>query len=380
MKVLFIVQGEGRGHMTQALALEKILSNANHQVTAIAVGTSNRRSIPKFVAQNTNANLKTFKSPNFYFDKNSKSVNLWKTVTFNLLSTPLFLRELIRLHKFRKEFKPDLIVNFYDILGGLYFGLFRPTTQRVCIAHQYLALHNSFPFAEGFKTQKWAFRLNNQLTAIGSHKIIALSFRPLKSDSPKLIIAPPLLRKEVFSLTPTNGDYILAYVVNKGYAQEIIEWHKENKKIKIHCFWDNKQLPDEWKPHKNLTFHYINDQKFLHLMAGCAGYASTAGFESICEAMYLNKPVLMVPVKGQYEQACNAQDAKLARAGLSSTTFNIGLLLKHITKGHSPGPTFSNWLNGHEEKFLRALETTKTETKRLPTWESYKGVPRWSNE
>lgn len=45
-------------------------------------------------------------------------------------------------------------------------------------------------------------------------------------------------------------------------------------------------------------------------MAGCKAYASTAGFESVCEAMYLGKPILMVPA--HIEQDCNAYDAKKA--------------------------------------------------------------------
>ena len=44
----------------------------------------------------------------------------------------------------------------------------------------------------------------------------------------------------------------------------------------------------------------------------------TAGFESTCEAFFLSKPVLTVPVEGQYEQSFNALDAQrvgAARAG-----------------------------------------------------------------
>ena len=43
---------------------------------------------------------------------------------------------------------------------------------------------------------------------------------------------------------------------------------------------------------ETLSFHQLDDVKFLNYMAGCRAYASTAGFESICEAMYLGKPVL----------------------------------------------------------------------------------------
>lgn len=62
--------------------------------------------------------------------------------------------------------------------------------------------------------------------------------------------------------------------------------------------------------HENLFFHKLSDTKFLQYMAGCNGLISSAGFESICEAFYLDKPVLMVPVKGHFEQLSNGHDAQ----------------------------------------------------------------------
>ena len=43
MRFLFVVQGEGRGHLTQALAMERLLTQAGHEVVEILVGKSNSR-------------------------------------------------------------------------------------------------------------------------------------------------------------------------------------------------------------------------------------------------------------------------------------------------------------------------------------------------
>ena len=37
MKVIFIVQGEGRGHLTQAIAMERLLTNNGYHVTEVLV-------------------------------------------------------------------------------------------------------------------------------------------------------------------------------------------------------------------------------------------------------------------------------------------------------------------------------------------------------
>ena len=40
MKILFIIQGEGRGHLTQALSLRQKLTDEGHQVVGVLVGKS----------------------------------------------------------------------------------------------------------------------------------------------------------------------------------------------------------------------------------------------------------------------------------------------------------------------------------------------------
>jgi uncharacterized protein (TIGR00661 family) len=364
MRALFIVQGEGRGHMTQALAIEQLLDEAGHQVVGIAIGCSSRREVPAYFKARTNATLHSIISPDFYYDKKSRSINLWKTGLFNFLAIPRFLNELRKVHALVKSTRPDVIINFYDLMGGAYFALFNPRVKRICIAHQYLALHPYFPFAPDRPLQKKLFQLTNLATALNSHQKIALSFSDYHTIQNGLTVAPPLLRKEIFELTPTKGNYLLAYVVNKGYAMDLMKWHNKNKSIPIHCFWDNREHGEEWSPRPGLTFHYINDRKFLKLMAGCMGYISTAGFESVCEAMYLEKPVMMVPVEHQYEQACNALDAVRAGAGITSDRFDPGALLSYLTTAKTDHEDFRKWVHCYSQVLLKEVESFVPDTKR----------------
>lgn len=41
MKILFIVQGEGRGHLTQAISMERLLRSNGHEVVEVLVGKVN---------------------------------------------------------------------------------------------------------------------------------------------------------------------------------------------------------------------------------------------------------------------------------------------------------------------------------------------------
>lgn len=354
MKILFIVQGEGRGHMTQALALEHVLNTAGHHVSDVIVGTCNHREIPFFFRDKSKAQLHTIESPNFYFDKKNKSIHVFKTLYHNLIKTPRFIRQLFKIHSIYRPAQHDMIINFYDMLGGIYFATFRPQAQTVAIAHQYMALLKNFPFADGYFWQKKAFQWTNTISSANTQKILALSFQPLPSEQDKVQVMPPLLRPEVKQLQPTDQGFILAYVVNKGYGEDIMAWQKQHSNIIIHCFWDNSKEPDGWSPQPNIYFHHINDSHFLEKMAACSGYISTAGFESICEAAFLNKPIMMVPVAGQYEQACNAKDALRAKIGITASGFEVDQLLQHMSSfvtSHS----IKQWVLRGEYEFPKVI-------------------------
>ena len=90
-------------------------------------------------------------------------------------------------------------------------------------------------------------------------------------------------------------------------------------------------------------------------MAGCRTYASTAGFESICEAMYLGKPVLMVPA--HIEQDCNAYDAMRAGAGIISDSFDLESLLRFAGR-YTPNRNFTSWVRSCERRIIFELEET----------------------
>ena len=85
------------------------------------------------------------------------------------------------------------------------------------------------------------------------------------------------------------------------------------------------------------------------------GYASTAGFESICEAMYLGKPILMVPVESQYEQACNAIDAVRSGAGVTARHFHLSELLACISTFRPKQKEFREWVSQGEQRILQAV-------------------------
>jgi len=353
---IFIVQGEGRGHMTQAMSLFQILKENGHQVSHVLVGKSKRRELPEFFVKNIEAPITQIESPNFVTDKNSKSVSVFKTLFVNLARTKTYLKSINQIEAVVKKEQPDAIINFYDFLVGFYYLFKRPRVRHIALAHQFLLNHSEFEFPKGRFYDRISLLLGNTLAGYKAERLLCLSFQPMENEfKRRLHIVPPLLRKVIKQVEVSQEDHFLVYMVNHGYADQVRAFHEKHPEISIHCFWDKKDAPTELVEGQNLTFHRLDDKKFIRYMSSCRGYLTTAGFESVCEAMYLNKPVLMVPVKGHYEQSCNALDAKKAGAGISSQNFDLELLLDYLPNHEEVGEEFRDWCGKTTQLFIEKL-------------------------
>jgi uncharacterized protein (TIGR00661 family) len=370
MKFLFIVQGEGRGHMTQAISFANLLQSNGHELVGVVIGKSKRRSVPEFFTREIKAPIHLVDSPNFETDQAEKRVSIKKTLLKNSLKLNTFGKSLLQINQIVKSERPDVILNFYDLLGGLYNFIFRPKAQFWVIGHQYLIEHPEFTFAPDRPLDKLLFTLNTSLTSLGAKERLALSFLP-KPNYPnqRIRVVPPLLRKEIRSLSPKQEDFFLAYMVNPGYGEEVRQFAEANPHLKIKAYWDKKEAEPVEHPLPNLSFHRVNDRTFMEDMAVCKALVCTAGFESVCEAMYLGKPVMVIPVAGQYEQACNAIDAVASGAGIASTNFDFAKL-EQFQKPESAGSTlYRDWVDSWPVVFREiASENSIREPERPETY------------
>ncbi|HAK78251.1 MAG TPA: glycosyl transferase, partial [Runella sp.] len=158
------------------------------------------------------------------------------------------------------------------------------------------------------------------------------------------------LRGAVKALTPAQDPFFLVYVTYAAMSKTVIEWHLQHPEVHLHCFWDQPDRSFD----DTLTFHKVDGAKFLEMMARCTALVTTAGFESVCEAMYLGKPALMVPA--HYEQTCNALDAQRAGAGVAAEEFDLSLLLDYLPNHVPAQDHFQEWCAQATTLFLAHLE------------------------
>ena len=360
MRFLFIVQGEGRGHFTQALTMKELLHRRGDEVAGILVGKSESRQLPGFFVEKIGVPVWTFASPNFLPTAQNKRPGLVKSVCANVRKLPAFVRSMRMIHRKIEEIEPDMVINFYELLAGFTYLFVPPRVPLVCIGHQYLFLHRDFHFPpSSSRTELFFLRFFTRLTSIGAVRRLALSFYPLAADEEAGVeVVPPLIRREVRQQQPEQGDYILGYMLNSGYADEVVAWHRAHRAQPLHFFWDKKDAPERLEYAPGLEMHRINDTLFIQYMAGCRAYSTTAGFESVCEAAYLRKPVVMIPV--HVEQECNAWDAMQAGAGIVASSFDLDGLLDFVP-GYRPDEKFRNWADDAERCIYTVLQKIASE-------------------
>lgn len=342
MKYLFIIQGEGRGHLTQAISLAQIIQSKGHEVVGALVGSSKGDAVQAFFKQSFPSEIIPFASPALAYSRKTKALSVSKTVFALLCNFKRYYRSLFEIDNHIQELEPDVIVNFYDTLGGIHQTLFKKKAPMVCMAHQYLMLHSGFLHPQGNFLNRVLVNFNTKITALGAEKKLALSFYKGESDK-TIYLVPPLLRREVKKLQPEAGDYFLAYVTQQSMADEIVAWQKQYPETVVHCFSDKLKEKEVEEVSPNLFFHKIDGTRFLEMMRKCRGLISTAGFESVCEAMLLGKPVLMVPLKNHYEQTCNALDGEQSGAGLYRKTFAVSDFTEFISGFENKRSAFSEW-------------------------------------
>ena len=359
MKLLFIIQGEGRGHLTQAMTMEKLLAAHGHEVVGMLVGKSESRTLPAFFIQGVHAPISYFETVNFVTAASDKKPDALKTILFNIAVSPKFLPSVSMIRSQIRESGADIVLNFYELLGTIAYELSGKPVPMVCIAHQFLFLHEEMNIPEIGYDGQLALNLFSKAISRGASKLLALSFRHMSDDYGRRIkVVPPLLRSEVLAMRESpefrTGDYILGYMLNAGFAEEVLSWHESHPEISLHFFWDNANEGPVKVVDKTLSFYYLDDKEFIRQMAGCRAYASTAGFESICEAMYLGKPLMMVP--SHIEQKCNAFDATKYGAALESDTFDLSRLLEFERSGFHRDDAFPEWARSAGDIIIRELE------------------------
>jgi uncharacterized protein (TIGR00661 family) len=302
MKILYAIQGTGNGHISRARDIIPELKKYG-KVDILVSG------------------IQADVSPGFEIDYRlngmgfifGKKGNVDLVSTFRKCVTRQFLREI-------KEFpvmQYDLVVNDFEPVSA--WAARKAGVPCVSLSHQFAVLQPDSPRPE---KKDWIGKmvLSNYAPVQAGY---GFHFRQYAGN-----IFKPVIRQQVRDLDPVAGDYITVYL--PSYDNErIIKVLSNIKSEDWHVF--SKHTTREFRV-GNLWIRPIQNEMFLKSMASGKAVLCGAGFETPAEAMFLQKNLMVIPMKNQYEQQCNA--AALSEMGVP--------MLKSLKRKHLP--LIENWL------------------------------------
>lgn len=279
MRVLYAIQATGNGHVSRANEIIPFLEK-KCELDLLISGTQ------ADVGLNHPVKYK-LKGLSFVFGKKG-GVDFVKT--YRLLQSKKFINEI-----------KTVPVESYDLV----LNDFEPVTAWACklrhipclsMSHQFAVLQKEAPRPEKIDPFAWmVLRHYAPVTAgVGFH---------FKKYNPQTFT--PVIRREIRQATVTNDGHYTVYL--PAYSdKKIIDFLGEFPHIKWQVF--SKHSKETYSV-KNCHIQPVNTAAFTKSFTSCKGILCGAGFETPAEAIFMGKKLMVIPMKSQYEQHCNAAGA-----------------------------------------------------------------------
>jgi uncharacterized protein (TIGR00661 family) len=280
MKILYAIQGTGNGHISRARDIIPLLQKKG-EVDILVSGTEADVDLDFPVTYK-------FIGMSFVFGKQGG---------IDLIST----YKKAKLKRFYEEIK-KLPIEDYDIV----INDFEPVSAWACrfahkecigLSHQASVLNKKSPQPD-------------ESDVIG--KSILKNYAPVTDKfgfhfkSYDKRIFTPVIRDEIRNANNIKLPHYTVYLPAYDDSR-IIKTLREIKDVQWEVF---SKHTDKSYTEKNICIHPINNDAFIKSLVTCTGVLCGAGFETPAEALFLQKKLMVIPMKGQYEQQCNAAALK----------------------------------------------------------------------
>ena len=275
MKILYAIQGTGNGHVSRAREIVPLLQQ-HGEVDLLISGTQ----ADVKLEQEIRYKLHGF---SFIFGKKGgvDHYGTWKSMN---------------LRRFIKDTRTLPLEDYNLILND-----FEPVTAWACklrgiesvgLSHQASFQSKKVPKP---KSIDWA-QLVMKYYAPATHYV---GFHFDRYDE---FIYTPVIRSEIRNATTLDLGHYTVYLpaIDDKWLAPILKqiphvaWQVFSKHTKSHYSTGN------------VNVYPVNNEAFNKSLAACEGLLTGGGFEGPAEALFLGKKLLVVPMKFQYEQQCNA--------------------------------------------------------------------------
>lgn len=281
MKILYAIQGTGNGHLSRAREIVPLLQQYG-DLDLLVSGTQADVSLTQPLKYK-------FHGFSYVFGKNG-GIDYWKSL------------KTIKLWRFWKDMQAipledyDLIINDFEPLTAWACRLKK--IRSVSLSHQASFLSPKTP--RSLKSEKYAEIILKHYAPTTDH--VGFHFKSYDD-----FIHTPVIRSEIRSLNPQKLGHYTVYL--PAVDDKILtKYFHQLPNVKWEIFSKHQKTPYQYA---NVKVWPISNELFNTSLENCEGLFTGGGFEGPAEALFLGKKVLLMPMKRQFEQECNAEAARL---------------------------------------------------------------------
>lgn len=297
MRILYGVVGEGMGHAMRSRVVLEHLVAQGHEVSIMTSGRAVDFLSKRF------SDVKSIHGLHIVYEENE--VKRGKTLWSNLLEGSRGLPKNIAAYVERiDKFAPAVVISDFESWTYFYAQAHRipiisidnmQIIHRCAHPKEIIAGHRTdFEIAKAFVKGKLPFC---------NHYLITTFFEA-EIRKPRTSLYPPILRPEILEAESTDGDHLLVYQTAEGH-ETLVETLRESG---LECrIYGLRRGIEEEVVEGNLRYRPFSERGFVDDLASARGVIASGGFTLMGEAVYLRKPMLAVPLAGQFEQVMNAR-------------------------------------------------------------------------
>lgn len=281
MKVLYGIQCTGNGHITRSIDIIHELRKYV-RVDVLTSGSHSEVKLPFEVKYKQ-------KGLAYYFGKNG-SIDLVRTVKEN--NPVRFLEEV----KSTPTHLYDMVISDFEPVTA--WSAKRNWVYSVGLSNQASLLDADVPKPVVVSPISKMI-INNFCPA---NRYYGLHYQKLNAK----LYYPPV-REVIKKLNPTEGTDYVVYLPFYG-TEKLIKHLMRFPEVNWRVFSKHTTLSYS---SGNVYVQPIAENNFLSALETCKGVLCSAGFGTTSEALFLNKKLMIIPMKNQYEQQCNAHSLGL---------------------------------------------------------------------
>lgn len=288
-RIIYSICGEGLGH---AFRSAEIILELRKKHNVLIIAASSR--ISDYLKKRFK-NVETFEGIRLSYKENTiDDYTTLRNYMKWLLESPKTIKKLFNI--FRK-FKPDLLITDFEGVTAITANMLNIPVVCVCNIHAMTKLKYKTPEKYRLIGTKIKIVVNTIFPKADYHLIV--SFFKEKPKNNNVSLYPPVIRKEFYNMKTKKKNYILVYQTSDTHSKLISYLKKIDYDFIIYGF--NKEGEEG-----NIVFRKFDYAQMIRDLAECNACIANGGFTFITEAIFLHKPLLCVPIKGQFEQILNS--------------------------------------------------------------------------